>query len=475
MRKNRLMALALCAALVLSMVGCSSGNTNSSSSTAGDASSASASGASEEAGSATNAEATTIYVWSNDAHNKDLFVEQIENYNNNEGKEAGIVIDYSVYGTDYYSTLDVAIQAGEAPHIFKCNKIPQYAQSGHIVALDDLPGGSDIIDTYAAFNSVGVGIVDDKTYAVPFKETAMGLAYNKELFDSLGLTFPETYEEMRECARIITENGNGQIYGYGLGMSYVSYGLYFVLPMASASTGSMHFNNGTGQYQFSALLPYMNHLLDIINDGSMFPGYETMDDDTKRAQFAAGTIGMIPVFSSDVGVLTTQFPATFEWGVGPYPVETKGQRYKMYSNPSTFYVFNSRVVDEGVEDKAMAVMKMFLSDDFQLKLYEGEKDLITRTDLKEKADTTGISEQWKEFGDASYRYTGFGFPDGLLTIEGDTYKDAFDKILTGLVDPAEALADLDTRYNAALEKAVADGTLVLEDYIVEDYDTIVKY
>lgn len=417
----------------------------------------------------------TITIWSNDAHSKDLFVEKVENFNNNEGKELGIVIDLSVYGTDYYSTLDVALQADEAPYIFKCNKIPQYARAGKLAALDDLPGGAEVAAPYAEMNSVGVGIVDGKTYAVPFKNTTMALAYNKELFASLNLEFPKTWGEMRECARIITENGNGLKYGYGLGMSYVSYGLFFILPMASASTGIMHFDHATGRYNFSALTPYMNFMLDMINDGSMFPGYETMDDDTKRAQFAAGNIGMIPVFSSDVGVLTKQFPATFEWGVGPYPTETEDVRYKMESNPSTFYVINKSAVQDGVEEQVIAVMNALLSEEHLLALFEGEKDMISRADVKAKSTATNVSEQWKEFGDSSYRYTGYGVPDGLLTIEGDTYKDVFDKILTGLVDPAEALADLDVRYNAALDKAVAEGTLDINDYIVEGFRDIVAY
>ena len=417
----------------------------------------------------------TITVWSNDAHSKDLFVEKVDNFNNNEGKELGIVIELSVYGTDYYSTLDVALQADEAPYIFKCNKIPQYARAGKLVALEDLPGGAEVAAPYAEMNSNGVGIVDGKTYAVPFKSTTMALAYNKELFASLNLEFPTTWEEMRECARIITENGNGLKYGYGLGMSYVSYPLFFILPMASASTGIMHFDHGAGRYNFSALAPYMKHMLDIINDGSIFPGYETMDDDTKRAQFAAGNIGMIPVFSSDVGVLTKQFPATFEWGVGPYPTETEDVRYKMQSNPSTFYVINQSAVKDGVQEKVITVMNALLSEEHLLTLFEGEKDMISRADVKAKSTAANVSTQWKEFGESSYRYTGYGVPDGLLTIEGDTYKDTFDKILTGLVDPTVALADLDTRYNAALDKAIADGTLSIDDYIVKGFEDIVAY
>ena len=419
-------------------------------------------------------EPVTITVWSNDAHSKGVFTDFVEKFNNGPGKELGIIIDLSVYGTDYYSVLDVALTGDDAPYIFKCNKIPQYASAGKLVALEDLPGGEELIAPYKEKNSEGVGLVDGKTYALPFKATTVGLAYNMELFAKLGLEFPKTWEEMEKVVSTITENGNGMIYGYGLGMTYVSYPLFFILSPASASTGRMHFDNATGRYNFSALAPYMKHLLKIIDNGDMFPGYETMDDDTKRAQFAAGNIGMIPVFSPDVGVLTTQFPATFEWGVGPYPTETEDTRYRMYSNPSTFYVVNQRAVKDGVQEQVMAVMNALLSEENLLNLFEEEKDMITRDDVKAQSTKTEVSPQWKAFGDGSYRYTGFGTPDGKLQLEGDSYKDVFDKILTGLADVDAALADLDVRYNKALDEAVANGTLKIEDYIVENMDDIVK-
>lgn len=417
----------------------------------------------------------TITVWSNDAHSKDVFTAKVEDFNNNEGKELGIVIELNVYGTDYYSVLDVALQSGGAPHIFKCNKIPQYARAGLIVPLDDLPGGMELAAPYKEKNSAGVGLVDGKTYALPFKATTTGLAYNVELFNKLGLEFPKTWEDMRECAKVITDNGNGMIYGYGLGMSYVSYPLFFILSMSSASSGLMHFDNSIGRFNFSASLPYMKHLLEIIEDGSMFPGYETMDDDTKRAQFAAGNIGMIPVFSPDVGVLTKQFPATFEWAVGPYPTESEDVRYRMYSNPSTFYVVNKKAIDEGVQEEVMTVMNSFLSEEHLLNLFESERDMITRDDIKAISTKAEVSPQWKQFGDGSYRYTGYGTPEGLLAIEGDTYKVVFDKILTGLVDPATALADLDVRYNAALDLAISKGELDINSYLVENLAEIVAY
>ena len=419
----------------------------------------------------------TIRVWSNDAHSKPVFTAFVEKFNNTVGKEKGIVIELSVYGTDYYSVLDVTVADKEnkdAPHIFKCNKIPQFATSGKIVSLEDLPGGAELIAPYKEKNSEGVGLVGGRTYALPFKATTVGLAYNVDLFEKLGLEFPKTWADMEKCASIITENGAGKVYGYGLGMKYVSYPLFFILPPASASTGRMHFDNATGRYNFSALAPYMKHMLRMIDNGDMFPGYETMDDDTKRAQFAEGNIGMITVFSPDVGVLTTQFPAKCRWAVGPYPPETEDVRYRMYSNPSTFYVVNQLAVDTGVEEQVMEVMKALLSEENLLNLFEEEKDMITRDDVKALSTKTEVSPQWKAFGDGSYRYTGFGTPEGMLQLEGDSYKDVFDKILTGLVDPDEALADLDARYNKALDEAIAAGTLKIEDYIVEGLDDIVK-
>lgn len=419
-------------------------------------------------------EPVTITVWSNDAHSKPVFTAFVDKFNEGVGKELGIFIDLTVYGTDYYTVLDTALtEETNAPYIFKCNKIPQYARAGRLVALEDLPGGEELIAPYKEKNSEGVGLVDGKTFALPFKATTVGLAYNVELFNKLGLEFPKTWEEMRACANAITDAGDGKVYGYGLGMTYVSYPLFFVLAPASATTGRMHFDSVTGRYNFSALAPYMKHLMEIIDDGCMFPGYETMDDDTKRAQFAAGNIGMIPVFSPDVGVLTTQFPAQYEWAVGPYPTETEDSRYRMYSNPSTFYVVNQKTVKDGLEEQVMAVMNALLSEENLLNLFEEEKDMITRDDVKAKSTKTEVSPQWKAFGDGSYRYTGFGSPDGLLTLEGDTYKEVFDKILTGLADVDTALADLDTRYNAALDKAIESGSLKIEDYLVPNMDEIV--
>ena len=138
--------------------------------------------------------------------------------------------------------------------------------------------------------------------------TTYGLACNLEIFEENGLEVPETWEEMRECAEVITDNRNGQIYGYALAMGYGSYNYFYVNLPNAASTGDEYFNHTTGKYDFASLSGFFGHLLDIINDGSMFPGFETMDGDTARAQFSAGNIGMIGVMSSDVTTFKKPVP-----------------------------------------------------------------------------------------------------------------------------------------------------------------------
>ena len=62
-------------------------------------------------------EMDTITVWSDNAHEQEVREKQIADFNNGEGKELGIQIDYKVYGDKYSDTIKIAAQAGEAPDL----------------------------------------------------------------------------------------------------------------------------------------------------------------------------------------------------------------------------------------------------------------------------------------------------------------------------------------------------------------------
>lgn len=411
-----------------------------------------------------------ITMWSNDQHDQEIIEEKIQEFNETVGKEKGIEVEYTVYGSDYYSTLDVAVSAGEGPDIYKCNKIGNYAEAGYIMPWDDTEGFSQLIDKFSEYNAPGYGEFGGKIYSVPVRVTTYGVACNQEIFEKNGLELPETWDEMEEAAKIITENGNGQTYGYALAMGYGSYNYFYVNLPNAASVGDEYFNHTTGEYDFQSLSGFFGHLKTFIEEGSMFPGYETMDGDTARAQFSAGNIGMIGVMSSDVTTFKNQFPCDFDWEMIYYPVEDSDNRYKEPVGVSMSYVVNSKVQEEGYEDKAAEFMNYLYSDEVAVATSDAELDISILGDaITSQSDKTDMDKNWEKFSDMNAYCTKLPTPDDNLAIEGDTYQDVYDKILTGAITEVDAaLKDLDERYNAALNAAVEAGELKREDYMDPD-------
>lgn len=416
-----------------------------------------------------------INVWANDAHNKPEYDATVKKFNETIGKEKGIRIEHKVYGGDYYSAIDVAIAAGEEPHIFKSRKSGQYAETNKIVPIKDLPGGDVLIEETKGFHREDVGVFGGEIYAIPIRVTTQNLIYNKEMFAELGLDVPESYKEFRETAKILTEKGGSNVYGYGIPLRYENYKLYHIAFPAAPSVGHQMFNHKTGRWDFMSLKPFFELMLGLVEDGSMFPGMEGLDFDTLRAHFSAGNIGMLIGHSFDVGVLYDQFPAKFDWGVAPIPVEDPNNRYKQIGNPGAFYVISSKVIEEGVEEEVMEVYKALLSVEHLASTYENAKDIPIRGAAVTKFAGEPERPQWAAFADLTNFYMKPAYPESKMRVEGESYYDVFSKILTKRIGIVDGLSDLDRRYNAALDTAIASGELDVSKYMDPDYDENVKW
>ncbi len=424
----------------------------------------------------TSVKTDVIHVWSNDAHNRDEYMEVINKFNETTGKEKGIKIEYKVYGGDYYNSLDIAISANEEPHLFKSMKTGQYAETGRVVAISDLPGGDKLIEETSKYHFEDIGMFNGKVYGIPIRVTTQNMIYNKEMLSKMGYDNPPvTWEEFRKVAKEITEQGGGKVYGTGLPLKYTNFKYYGIIWPAAASNGIQFFSHKTGKFDFMSLEPYFNFLLQLKEDGSIFPGFETMDYDTLRAQFAEGNIGMYFGASFDVGVLYDQFPAKFEWGVAPIPVMDANNRYKQIGTPGAFYVVSSRALKEKIEDKVMEAYKMFVSPETLALTYEKGKDIPIRGEEIIKLAGTPERPQWPMFTDLTNVYVRLAYPESKITIEGDNYDVVFSKILTGVAKPAEALKELDDRYNQFLQSAIDSGALDINLYLDPNYDENVKY
>ncbi len=420
----------------------------------------------------------TIKVWTNSAHSKDVMTQLVENFNNKEGKEKGITIEYTVHGGDYAQTLDMALAAGQVSEIFlRSGIVSTYASKGYLIALDDLPGGPEFIKSYGNDVKNPSFMYEGKIYDVPISVSNIKLLYNKELFKKAGIVDekgeakpPKTWAEMREYAKKLT-NPAEKVYGLGIPLKFSGYFNWELLRPFASSIGHEIFDHKTGKFNFVDFKPAAEFIQGIYQDKSYFPGMEGLDNDQARAQFAEGRIAMKFGANWDVGVLNDQFPAKIEWGAADVPVLDVNKRYKEFASVNGCAVVSAVAKDKDL-NKIMDVYKFLNSDEVLVKLYEESKSMPYKKDIVNLAKKQPEKKGWDDFGKIDNIYLTVGTPS--VKIEGEDHTKVFTKILLGTTPIDEALADLDKRYNAALEKDVNSGALKLDGYVNPEFDISIK-
>jgi raffinose/stachyose/melibiose transport system substrate-binding protein len=108
---------------------------------------------------------------------------------------------------EYNAVLEAQLENGNAPDLFYLRSFAvsqDLYQRGYIEPLDSLPGLTDQFEQAMLLPWTGE---DGMVYGVPFIATSHGIYYNADLFDSLDLEVPETWDDLLEAADIIQENG----------------------------------------------------------------------------------------------------------------------------------------------------------------------------------------------------------------------------------------------------------------------------
>lgn len=356
----------------------------------------------------------TIRVWTSNSHSFGKELDFINNYNKTEGKGKGIYIDYVLKAYNLYEELDKATMTNDLPEFSSWADFNSRAQSGGLVAIDDLPGGKEILREhvekglqYAPYTEY-----DGKIYSLPIGISTQGLIYNKDMFKKAGIVDengealpPQTLEEMCVYAKKLTDAKNGE-YGIIFPMRWDnvkdykggdSNELWFtqdILSLAVASIGAEAYKDTKGLGQ--TFLPYMKMVLNMRDDGSIYPGAEDMTNETARAIFSGGGIGMKMSSTFDVGVFNYQFPFKDDWGVAPVPVLYKGERHKQVGSFSCTNMINSTAIKNVEPKKLTEVLKLFMSEEYKLMLYEEGLQIPYGFDLSAMS-IEDVPKGWAEF------------------------------------------------------------------------------
>lgn len=121
-----------------------------------------------------------------------------------------VEIEYQIKTSDqYYNLLQTAMQAGESPDLFWTNgtattNLQTYAKQGLLMDLTDKVDFS----MYDGTQAMDICTIDDKVWATPTGEVGgRACFYNKDIFDELEISVPETFKEFEDSLPVIAEAG----------------------------------------------------------------------------------------------------------------------------------------------------------------------------------------------------------------------------------------------------------------------------
>lgn len=185
-------------------------------------------------------------------------------------------------------------------------------------------------------------------FAVPFAAYAVGLVYNRDLFEQAGLdpdSPPTTWDEVREAAAAITEATDAA--GFGQMSTTTSGGWQFTAETYSFG-GRMQSDDGTTvtfddkpAAEFLQLLHDMRWVDDSMGSNFLYDG------EVIQADFAAGRIGMwIGAPDAWRGVVIKNKLAPEKFGSGPMPRGTDSDDFGTMAGGNSAVVSPDTTLDE---------------------------------------------------------------------------------------------------------------------------------
>jgi ABC-type glycerol-3-phosphate transport system substrate-binding protein len=439
-------------------------------------------GASQAGAAGSGGGVTNITYWSNDA-GQDAFVSPwIQRWNQTTGAARGIFLDYTVYGADWQTAMNLAMESNREPDIMKgFTNYEQYVTAGRLLPWTEIPGIEDILAAHAPLHRNQTSLFNGVPYSIIWSGWYSGFHYNKALVQRAGFAAPpRTWAEFEQQAIAISRLEPGRIYGYAMPLVWTpDFTTWMTEYFAASSIGHMYWNFTEGKFMFADFTPYFEMLGRIRDAGAMFPGMESLSDDQQRAYFADGRIGFIGGAGWNVGVLYDQFPFgggasgspanPTGWDYAPMPVQNLNQTYAVPVSAGA-YVFVSAKVrnDRDKLSKIGEAIRCIAGDDFQIAAFEYGAWIPLRSDITSRA-RPGARPQTTTYGQSVTRtVTMPAGPTTRITPEGADRVAVIGQILTGQIPVAgirAALEDLDRRYNAAFDQAIARNQLNRADFI----------
>ena len=427
-------------------------------------------GGEKEAATSSTTDKTVVEIWTNDRHDAEYFNKKIAEFNaaNDE-----IEIKMTTIVDDYANMLVMAYTSGNAPDLFYMNArgngfdLKTFVDAGMLEAyptslLED-PTFKLITDCDKHMVE-GVNVQNGTVYGV-FNVVRSGsrMIYNEDLVKAAGYDeFPTTLEGLVELADAVTKMGNGEYYGIA---TCASSQFERWLEHCCTKSGLFIYDFENGRFDFDGYQEPIRIAQQLFKNGSMFPGSNTQGVDAMRAQFANGTFAIWGNASQEAGVFTDQFPVEdFTWKTAELPTLDGGVHGVVDSKPQKgLFMFSS----SKNKDAAWEVVKYLNSEDFVKGYIEMGYALPLSAYMQETVDMEKIG-RLADF--APVYYEGL-FPSvPTVTLAGDDFEKTMWNCIVNGTDPDKCVADLNKRYNEALEKDIKLGKT--KRVVIKNFDML---
>jgi ABC-type glycerol-3-phosphate transport system substrate-binding protein len=405
----------------------------------------------------------TVVIWDRAGAQATIKQKWFEIWNANEGKQAGVKVSYEPQAADKYEEIvRVAFQTKRAPDILTTpsSQLGGFVAAGWLQPLDEVLDQSvlDANQSYLGKNSELVW--GGKPYAIPTISLTNRLLINRELFTQAGLdpdSPPTTYSELAAASKKIAAVSPGKTYGFGMPIKWVGFRQWIVdLPIMAGDPDVTNglFNQTSATYESTKYAAMVQTYRQLIADKSAYPGAATLEQDVTWAAFAKGEVGMI-VTSSAVVAAMTQLKSTVDAVAAPLPVADGTTLVRSPMNAGYPYGISSTTADP---EAAGVALQALAGDGVQQALAKGDTPPLSPTVwnsaiMKDKKLLMSFrpgptDQQWPKN------------PNAVVAVEGQTVDQTIVSLVLKPELPVDStLADLQKRYQAAYDKAVADGEL----------------
>lgn len=293
-----------------------------------------------------------------------------------------VTVEHTVYSPpDLGQALQLAFPNNQAPDVFAnaglSLPMPALHAEGWFAPLEPHVSEEWLSRLPPGIFIEGNTVFDGVLYSFPifsFRFHEVLNWFNKQMMEDAGYdpeNGPATWDEFRDAARKITDNGGGLTFGWIQGIGHIERMADSLNSLAQVAGASGPIDLTTGEYAYGSD-PYVNaleFLVSMAQDGTLFPTSTTIDTRNARARWATDAGGMFFDGPWNIGVLQSNFADFMDAvSVTAPPTPEAGMTAYVNRGPKVgdFWISSQSEHPE----LAAAILQEFISDEFQVGLAE---------------------------------------------------------------------------------------------------------